>query len=184
MNTNDHPIPDSYWVEPGRFLAGEYPGSLDDSEAAEKIGRLLDAGVTFFIDLTEVGEYGLKPYDHIAQEVAARGQRMVSHRRLPIRDMSAPSPESMRFILENLRQALSQGEVIYLHCFGGIGRTGTVAGCYLVEQGMSGEEALAEIARRRADTPDGWRRSPETEAQRDLVRMWGSYGAPTSQMAV
>ena len=174
MSTNDHPIPDSYWVTPERFLAGEYPGSVDDAGAAEKIDRLLDAGVTLFIDLTEAGEYGLKPYYDIAQNVAAGRQRTISHRRLPIRDMSAPSPETMRFILEHIRQALSQGEVIYLHCFGGIGRTGAVVGCYLVEQGMSGEDALTEIARRRADTPDGWRRSPETEAQRDLVRSWAA----------
>jgi hypothetical protein len=51
-----------------------------------------------------------------------------------------------------------------------------VVGCYLVEQGMSGEKALTEIARRRAHTPDGWRRSPETEAQRDLVRRWAPMG--------
>lgn len=184
MSTNDHPIPDSYWVTPGRFLAGEYPASLDDAEAAEKIDRLLAAGVTLFIDLTEAGEYGLKPYQGIAQEVATRRQNTISYRRLPIRDMSAPSPETMRFILDAIHEALAQNETIYLHCFGGIGRTGTVVGCYLVEHGMSCEEALAEIARRRADTPDGWRRSPETTAQRDLVRRWASYGAPISHMAV
>jgi hypothetical protein len=27
------PIPDSYWVMPGRLLAGEYPGHKDEAQA-------------------------------------------------------------------------------------------------------------------------------------------------------
>ena len=59
-----------------------------------------------------------------------------------------------------------------LHCFGGIGRTGTVVGCYLVRHGAEPEAALAEIARRRQGTPDGYRHAPETDEQRRLVLTW------------
>jgi protein-tyrosine phosphatase len=61
---------------------------------------------------------------------------------------------------------------VYVHCFGGIGRTGTVVGCYLVRHGADAETALAEIARRRQGTPDGYRRSPETNEQRQFVLTW------------
>ncbi len=176
MSRQDHPIPDSYWVVAGRFLAGEYPGARSDADAIAKLNRLLDAGVTYFIDLTEAGEYGLRPYTAMAQELGAlRGSR-ITHQRFPIRDMSAASAPTMRAILDAIDATLHHGETIYVHCFGGIGRTGSVVGCYLVQQGMSGEEALAEIARSRADTPDGWRRSPETDAQRELVMGWGVIG--------
>jgi protein-tyrosine phosphatase len=67
---------------------------------------------------------------------------------------------------------LEQGETAYVHCYGGIGRTGTVIGCYLVRHGMSGKEALAEIAHLRQVTPVDWVTSPETRAQRQMVWNW------------
>ena len=176
MSHRDHPIPDSYWVAAGRFLAGEYPGARSQDDAIAKLNQLLDAGVTHFIDLTEAGEYGLLPYAHLAQQIGRLRGCKITHHRLPIRDMSAPNAATMRYILEAVDAALDRGDTIYVHCFGGIGRTGTVVGCYLVQQGMSGEQALAEIARRRADTPDGWRRSPETDLQQELVKGWGVTG--------
>ena len=41
------PIPDSYWVIPGKFLAGEYPGALDLDTAQMRLRRFVAAGVTF-----------------------------------------------------------------------------------------------------------------------------------------
>ena len=61
----DRPLANSYWVIPGRFLAGEYPGAMEEPEAQVKINRLLDAGISCFIDLTEPGESGLLPYHHL-----------------------------------------------------------------------------------------------------------------------
>src|SRR3712207_6971239 len=52
----------------------------------------------------------------------------------------------------------AEGGLPYVHCWGGIGRTGTVVGCYLVEHGMDGEQAIAAIAEWRAGTPDKGRR--------------------------
>jgi hypothetical protein len=50
------PIPNSYWVQPGRWLAGEYPGAEDEAESARRIALLCAAGLDTFIDLTEAGE--------------------------------------------------------------------------------------------------------------------------------
>lgn len=169
---NDHVIPDSYWVAPGKLLAGEYPGARTDAEAQTKLGALLDAGVRHFVDLTEAGEYGLRPYWPLLQQMAAERGLGVTHRRMSIPDMSAATPAHMLAVLDEIDRAVAQGRPVYVHCFGGIGRTGTAAGCYLVRQGSTGEEALAEIARRRQGTPDGGRQSPETEAQRRLVLTW------------
>lgn len=171
------PIADSYWVlwppaEPARLLAGEYPGAKVTAEAEAKIGKLLEAGVTLFIDLTEAGEYNLRPYADLAQQLATRANRSVSYRRLSIPDVSVPSPIKMKEILDTIDQALVRGETIYVHCYGGIGRTGTVIGCWLARHGLGGEEALAYISHWRAGTPDGWRTSPETAAQRQMVTSW------------
>jgi hypothetical protein len=170
-----HPIPDSYWVEPGRLLAGEYPGARYDVQARAKLRRLLGAGVTLYLDLTEPSEYGLRPYAPLLQsEAAALGLESgaVEHRRMSIPDLGTPSPEHMSRILDAIDAALEAGHVVYVHCYGGIGRTGTVVGCYMVRRGLPGQAALDEIARLRHGTPDGWRRSPETAAQRQMVRDW------------
>jgi protein-tyrosine phosphatase len=169
---SQRPIPDSYGVVPGKLLAGEYPGSRYEDEARHKLRRLLSARVTFFLDLTEKGE--LEPYAPLLRKEAAALGYAVEHRRMPIPDMHTPAPDEMKRILQTIDAALEAGHVVYVHCYGGIGRTGTVAGCYLVRHGMSGEQALNEIARLRQDTPDGWKRSPETAAQREMVRNWST----------
>jgi protein-tyrosine phosphatase len=168
----ERPIPDSYWVRSGRLLAGEYPGSKDDADAKKKLRRLLDAGVSFFLDLTEEGEYHLRPYAALVREEATAMGRSVSHRRMPIPDGETPHPEEMRAILDTIDAALEDGHVVYVHCFGGIGRTGTVVGCYLARHGLSGRQALEEIVRLRRGTPDGDRRSPENDRQEQMVLGW------------
>ena len=80
--------------------------------------------------------------------------------------------DRMRMILDRIDAALDAGETVYVHCFGGIGRTGSVVGCWLVRHGLSGKAALEQIARWRKGTPDGWKVSPETRAQRAFVRGW------------
>ena len=169
---SDHPIPDSYWVKPGALLAGEYPGALADAEATAKLTALLAAGVTVFFDLTAEGEAGLRPYFLLAQQLAAAQGKALTHLRRPIPDMSVTTPARLAAMLDEIDAALAQGRVVYVHCYGGIGRTGTVVGCWLVRHGQTGEQALATIAERRRHTPDGWRHSPETEAQTRMVLTW------------
>jgi hypothetical protein len=169
---SEHPIPDSYWVQPGTLLAGEYPGALADAEATAKLTALLAAGVTVFLDLTAEGEAGLRPYFPQVQQLAAAQGKTLTHLRRPIPDMSVTTPARLAAILDEIDAAVVQGAVVYVHCFGGIGRTGTVVGCWLVRHGQNGEQALATIATCRRNTPDGWRRSPETEAQTRMVLTW------------
>jgi protein-tyrosine phosphatase len=144
----------------------------DNYMSRQKLRRLLQAGVTFFLDLTQAGEYGLRPYTPLLVEEAAAMGRAVKHQRMPIRDRETPTQEEMVHILDTIDALLAQGETAYVHCYGGIGRTGTVIGCYLVRHGMSGKEALAEIAHLRQVTPVDWVTSPETRAQRQMVWNW------------
>ena len=166
----ERPIANSYWIVPGRFAAGEYPGSLKHSEAVEKVQALLDSGIDRFIDLTAPGE--LKPYADILEEEARSRGKTVRRDRHPIRDVSVPTEQHMARILDAVDAALDAGENVYVHCWGGIGRAGTVTGCWLARRGHSGEKALRQVADWQRGTGKPCRRSPETYEQAEFVRKW------------
>jgi hypothetical protein len=170
------PITDTYWLVPGRILAGAYPGAIKDEETRRRLRSILDAGATFFLDLTEEDE-GLEPYEPLLWEEAVARGRTVAYHRLAIPDLDTPTTERMSEIQRIIAGALDAGHTIYVHCCGGVGRTGLVVGCYLVEQDVSGAEALAEIRRRRRGTANGWMNSPETSAQEDFIKRWRSLVA-------
>ena len=93
MDHNSIPIHNSYWVVPGRFRAGEYPGSIQDDEARKKLRWLLDQGTELILDLSEAGEAGLKPYIQLFLEEASSIPRLVMYKRIPIQDFDRPSKE-------------------------------------------------------------------------------------------
>ncbi|OQW93902.1 MAG: hypothetical protein BWK79_08725 [Beggiatoa sp. IS2] len=166
------PIYDSYWVRPQQFLAGRYPNVWNDGSLQVKLRQLLQVGITFFADLTEERESGLEPYDKVLHEEARHLRKVVTYQRLPIQDFGVPTVKSMRQTLDALDDALARKQVIYVHCYAGIGRTGTVVGCYLVRHGLSGEAALQELADLRQGSYLENRDSPITPAQRQMVIDW------------
>jgi len=143
---------------------------LEQEQARRKVRWLLEAGVAFFLDLTE--EDNLEPYAPLLRREATFQRRSVKYQRMPIRNMATPTPEEMIAILDTIDTALAMGHTIYVHCQGGIGRTGTVVGCCLVRHGMGGEDALEEIARLRRGTPREGKSSPFRKAQRQVVLNW------------
>lgn len=168
-----HPVPiaDSYWVEPGLLLAGEYPGARDVQSARRRLEQFVHAGIRTFIDLTETTE-PLSPYDTLLHELSCARAVKCRHLRYAIRDAGVPSRPLLQRILRVLDDDTSAGQPVYVHCWGGIGRTGTVIGCWLVERGMSGDQAVTRIAELRRSVPDAHMQSPETEAQRRLIMTW------------
>ena len=169
----DRPYDNSYWVHPGRLLAGEYPGDGSDETARRKLGNLLDHGIDCFIDLTHAGE--LDPYEPVLRELAAARGLAVEYRRIPIRDFGVPDePSQMAAILDAIDAALAGGRKPYVHCWGGVGRTGTVVGCHLTRHGFAGDAALARLAELWPQMAKARVRphTPETEEQREYIRSW------------
>lgn len=169
------PIPESYWVEQDRLLAGEYPAHFDSEKTRRRIDALLEAGFNTFIDLTKPNE--TIAYIRLLLDEAKAYEVDVKHLRFPIGDFGLPTPELMTSILDTIDAELQAGKKIYLHCWGGIGRTGTTVGCYLVRRGKTGEEALRQLA-------EWWRKvpkslihhtSPETREQADFILNWANH---------
>jgi Swiss Army Knife protein, DSP-PTPase phosphatase domain len=159
---DDSLIPGAYWVVPGKLAAGPYPGR------PERLSLLAAAGVDLFLDLTQAGEYDLPAYEP---------PNGAEHRRIGVPDFGVPSVEGMRTILDTIDGALDDGRTVYVHCYGGIGRTGTAVGCLLVRRGLTAEQALARIADWRSGLANGSRTSPETGTQRRFVADWAANDA-------
>ena len=162
--------PDCYWVEEGKFLAGEYPGGMVQREARRKLRALLAAGVRTFVDLTQDRE--LVPYDHWLDLEARTAGLDVAYHRHPVTDLNVPTRDGMREILDCIDTAIAADAPVYVHCWGGIGRTGTVVCCWLMERGRTAEQALVDIALLREGIQKRQIRSPEMEVQRLFVQAW------------
>ncbi|HEY5103279.1 MAG TPA: ADP-ribosylglycohydrolase family protein [Steroidobacteraceae bacterium] len=160
------PLPSTYWVLPGRLLAGEHPGGETRSQTRARLKALFAAGIDSFLDLTMPHE--LDAYD---AELPADAP----YRREAIQDHSVPAArEQMIRIIDWLESALKAGRHPYVHCRAGIGRTGTVIGCLLAERGRSGDEALRELNQlwHACSRAKVWPFVPETDEQVEFVRNW------------
>jgi Polymorphic toxin system, DSP-PTPase phosphatase len=178
MTITPVPFPRSYWVIPGKLLAGCYPGAKNPKEAAAKLTALIDYGIRHVINLMEPDErdssgHRFVPYDDMMESIAAKMQISVTFDQLPIKDLSVPTEQHMTRILNQIDLCIKHKKPVHVHCWGGIGRTGTVVGCYLVRHGLaSGKNVLDMIRDLRKDTEDSDRRSPETREQREMVFEW------------
>ena len=170
------PLPNSYLLPTGFGFAGEYPGAADPAAARARLVRLLDAGVRSFLDLTTEDD-GLAPYAELLAGLAGERGIEVTYRRMEIRDLRTPPARDMIAILDHMDAERAAGRPLYVHCWGGVGRTGTVVGCHLVRSGLTGDDALAAVSRCFAMMSKSRLRkflggSPETRAQREMVRTW------------
>jgi len=81
---------------------------------------------------------------------------------VPIPDGTAPEMFQVQQFITFCEQNIEQDRPVAVHCLAGIGRTGTMAACYLVHKGMRAEAAISEIRRIRP-------RSIETLSQEGVI---------------
>ena len=134
------------WLVAGEVLACGYPRH----DAA--LAALRRQGISVLVNLHER-----------AHPPARLARYALTEVHLPVRDFTAPSPEQLDRGVAAIRAALAVGECVAVHCGAGLGRTGSLLACYLVDQGT---EADAAIQRVRAARPG----SIETRAQEMAVR--------------
>ena len=136
----------------GRLGMTFTPGKRDEShhrDLDEDVLWLRRAyGVDSFVLLIEDHELDLLRVPDLPKAMADAGIELV---RFPSSTSASPNDtDSLRALLDGLRERLVDGKHVVVACRGGIGRTGTVVACLLIEGGLDPEAAIAHT---RARTP-------------------------------
>ena len=173
------PFPRSYWVYEDMLLAGFYPGSDHQDIMTAKLTALLDSGIRYFISLMEPDEVDHKGkpfvnYVPALQRLAEQRGITVACHNFPIPDQDITTQGNMESIITIINHAMFELQTpVYVHCWGGKGRTGTVVGCWLTDRGLAtGDSALALVQGLRKNDPHAHLASPETGAQYRFVLDW------------
>ena len=146
--------------------AGEYPvWEWEQGARMRQLRLFTDFGINYFLDLTENGE--MPPYAPFLPNNIGRYS-------FPI--PNGCIPHSVRWVVDLFRiigdkLENRQGTKLYIHCQGGVGRTGTIVACYYIYfKGMSADEALAEMRKGYATHGrSAWMSAPENQAQVNFI---------------
>lgn len=175
---DDPPTGRSYWVVPGWLLAGAYPSNPDvGPKRSERLDALWKAGIRTFVNLVREEErpWG-KPFTRYSEDLdtIAPVDMRASCIRFEVTDGGIPPVSGMRSILDTIDLSLAAGRPVYLHCFGGMGRTATAVGCWLLRHGLASESDVLDVITRLRQADEDRREwaAPENEAQREFVKAW------------
>jgi protein-tyrosine phosphatase len=154
------------WLDPGLTGAGRLgitlcPGRRDRGrDLGADLAQLRAEGVTRLLSLLTDSELGWAGVPDLGPRAQAAG---LTYRRLPVPDQGAPDVSDAIDLVRWCREGTERGEAVVVTCMGGLGRSGTVAACFLVAGGMPAEAAIAAV--RAARGP----RALETITQEDFV---------------
>jgi protein-tyrosine phosphatase len=153
-------------ILPGkRGISFRYPGRTYRRDLDQDFALLRAVGVQRLVLLVDDAELQHWSDPAIVQRGSAAGVAVMRH---PIPDGQPPgSVAEMRAILDEIREGRTSGNVA-VACMGGVGRTGTVAACALVEGGMTPDEAIATVRAVRHPT------AVETAEQERFVRSFAA----------
>ena len=154
------PISESNWVIPGHLLVGAFPASPNDEDTLNNLYSILMHGITSFVCLQEEynpnvtpqqykNNIGIRPYFkdllHITSKVESYRQvknipyfnptiakpEDVQFLHFPIKDCKIAHDSQVYLLCLELARRLMSGEKLYIHCWGGHGRTGTIVSILL-----------------------------------------------------
>jgi atypical dual specificity phosphatase len=120
------------WIEKPHLAALARPSSVDD------LIWLREQGVELVISLTE---------ERLRRDWINEAGLLGMH--VPVEDMEAPSQEQLDRCVTAIQKANERGMGVAVHCGAGLGRTGVVLACYLVDKGQPPENAIARVRRLR-----------------------------------
>jgi len=176
ITTMKGPTDKSNWVVHGRILQGAYPVGKTDIEQRVVISALMRAGVSCFVNLVSLQEtMQLPEYSSLVsahEKMRPKDNAKVDHVHFPISDGGTAKDNQVLPLLQDLVKRVKQNQKLYIHCYGGHGRAGTICACLLgILYELPPDEAIQRIQvyHDSRDHP-GCFPSPACEGQRKQVR--------------
>ena len=149
-------------MAPGRQQRGAFTGTNWCRDLDADLSHLVKTHhanvIVCMLEDHELAAFGIADY-----EAALRQYGLTLHR-LPIVDGGLPS--SLAPVLELLsaiHQHAQAGRNVVIHCAGGLGRAGTIGGCYLRWRGREVDDVFSTLKRARGP------RCPENQRQRAFI---------------
>jgi len=123
-----------YWklseITPQLYCGGQhYPEGLQE---------MLDKGITGIVNMREA---------HLSD--VDKGIAGPNHLHLATRDNTPPQVDDLVKGAEFIRDQIEDGGKVYVHCGVGVGRAPTMTAAYLITTGLSPDEALKTIRKKR-----------------------------------
>jgi hypothetical protein len=146
------PVKETHWVYPS-LLCGMSAGRMT---AKELVSLVATAGVDTFVCLQEsYNEYGVDDYRQTLRQrlmgpsFGGKRQKAVRFLHCPVPDFGVLHDASLLALVGELQKAMAGGHVLYVHCMGGHGRTGTiVANLISAVDGVDFPTAMRKLQRR------------------------------------
>ena len=126
----------------------DYTPILDDKIIAssrpwnhEHLKLMKEFGIGAVLNLLTEEEKALRDEDYLAAGF--------DYLNIPIEDMAAPTPEQLFEAVKWIDDRIKEGKKVLVHCYAGLGRTGTVIAAYLIYKGMEPDEAINFVREKR-----------------------------------
>ena len=101
-------------------------------------------------DLPDIYQEGIRAIISLEQyedpEIITKNR--FEHLHIPIPDFTAPSLAQLKRTIGFISSMIDKFKPVLVHCYAGIGRTGTVLTGYLISQGMDVDNALRKVRSR------------------------------------
>ena len=128
------------WVIDNKLGGSRGPRSKSDlirlkQEGVLALVRLVEAHEAQ-VTTDEINEVGLEDYNE------------------PVRDFTAPTQAQIDKIIAHIDSRLGSGLPVGVSCNAGIGRSGIVLACYLVHKGLTANQAIELVRKKRARGPE------------------------------
>jgi ADP-ribosyl-[dinitrogen reductase] hydrolase len=127
------------------------------------LDTLQESGVTRILTLLSDEELSAACAVGIRSAAEARHIRW---RQVPVGDYGVPNRAQAELAVGFLREGLDAGELVFVHCYGGLGRAGTIAACVLVSRGLAPDTAIDRVREARS------LHAIEVSGQESFVHAW------------
>jgi ADP-ribosylglycohydrolase/protein-tyrosine phosphatase len=153
-------------IAPGKRIKGIH-GNWD-RDLVKDLTRVREVyGIDLLVCLVEDFELDQLHITELPELAVRMGLEVIRH---PIPDCGVPSDEGrLHQTVTKVLTAAEAGRSVMIHCRGGLGRAGLIAGCCLVALGVGADDAMAIVREAR-------RHTIETRVQEEAIRAYDRGG--------